>query len=279
MPLSKTIYVVGLLCLTLCAQNPALPGTFSLVNGLPGGPDELATGINDAGDIIGVLTLAASRSFLNHGGIVTSIAVPGAFATAVSGINNRGDIVGTYMATSSSPSISFLLRDGVYSNVPGAVGINAQGDIVGGSGTHGFILRHNGGLLTFDYPGASRTVANAINARGDIVGNYVTGVVTHGFLLRDGVFTSIDSPDAFGNATFANGINNQGDIVGGFNAAGPVGAYLIHNGVMIEFTANITLPNDSVRGTNALSINDRGEIVGGVQFSSRISEPFLYQPH
>ena len=45
-----------------------------------------------------------------------------------------------------------------------------------------------------------------------MVGRYAaTG--THGFLLSDGVFTSIDDPDAaFG--TVAKGINDNGQVVG-----------------------------------------------------------------
>src|SRR5216110_1909580 len=61
---------------------------------------------------------------------------------------------------------------------------------------------------------ASQTGARGINARGDIVGFYVAAGKQHGFLLKDGQFTSIDFPVANVRATIANGINPQGEIVG-----------------------------------------------------------------
>jgi probable HAF family extracellular repeat protein len=71
-----------------------------------------------------------------------------------------------------------------------------------------------GTFTTIDVPGATSTAALAINARGDIVGDYTTadGVV-HGFLLRKGEFTTIDVPAATDTRAF--GINARGDIVGG----------------------------------------------------------------
>lgn len=69
-----------------------------------------------------------------------------------------------------------------------------------------------------DIPGASLTNAQGINARGDIVGFYSAGGVTHGFLLRDGVVTPIDYPGAA--YTDARGINAAGDIVGAYRRPG-----------------------------------------------------------
>lgn len=62
---------------------------------------------------------------------------------------------------------------------------------------------------------AAQTAARGINAGGDIVGFYVDAAgQQHGFLSRDGTFTSIDFPLAGVRATAANGINAEGDIVG-----------------------------------------------------------------
>jgi uncharacterized membrane protein len=62
---------------------------------------------------------------------------------------------------------------------------------------------------------AKQTGARGINPRGDIVGFYVdTAGVQHGFLLKDGEFTTIDFPLAGVRASIANGINAQGEIVG-----------------------------------------------------------------
>ena len=62
---------------------------------------------------------------------------------------------------------------------------------------------------------ATQTSARGINARGDIVGFYVdlTGK-QHGFLLQDGLYSTIDFPLAGVRASIANGINAQGEVVG-----------------------------------------------------------------
>ena len=67
-------------------------------------------------------------------------------------------------------------------------------------------------LTTIDVPGASFTSAQGINAAGDIVGNYSSAGVFHGYLLSGGEFASIDFPGA--SSTFARQINPRGDIVG-----------------------------------------------------------------
>ena len=52
-------------------------------------------------------------------------------------------------------------------------------------------------FTTIDPPGSTATLALDINARGDIVGNYLTADgKTHGFLLSNGTFTTIDVPAA-----------------------------------------------------------------------------------
>lgn len=61
---------------------------------------------------------------------------------------------------------------------------------------------------------AAQTSAKGINARGDIVGVYSAGGIQHGFLLRDGTYTSLDFPIPGVRATSANGINARGEIVG-----------------------------------------------------------------
>jgi hypothetical protein len=61
---------------------------------------------------------------------------------------------------------------------------------------------------------AAQTSARGINARGDVVGFYAAGGKQHGFLLRDGEYTSLDFPVAGVRATIANGINPRGEIVG-----------------------------------------------------------------
>ena len=66
---------------------------------------------------------------------------------------------------------------------------------------------------------AAQTSARGINASADVVGFYVAGGRQHGFLLKDGQYTSLDFPAAGVRATIANGINPRGEIVGQYTVA------------------------------------------------------------
>ncbi len=82
-------------------------------------------------------------------------------------------------------------------------------------------------LTAIDVPGAVFTSASGINPRGDIVGSYTDGTGrAHGFLLRDGEFTTIDYSDAAGTVvrgTAARGIGPSGEIVGTYTVVGEPG--------------------------------------------------------
>jgi probable HAF family extracellular repeat protein len=79
---------------------------------------------------------------------------------------------------------------------------------------------------TIDPPGSTYTIANSINAKGQIVGFYEggsNGSITseHAFLYNGGggIYTTIDPPGSLGNPT-ADSINNAGQIVGYYPFAG-----------------------------------------------------------
>ena len=80
-------------------------------------------------------------------------------------------------------------------------------------------------FTTIDYPGAATTTPWGINTRGDIVGQYVLGDVTHGFLLSGGQFSTIDFPGA--TYTAATAINQRGDIVGRYTVDGVSRGYVL----------------------------------------------------
>jgi hypothetical protein len=81
-----------------------------------------------------------------------------------------------------------------------------------------------------DVPNSTETLANGINARGDIVGRYADADgVFHGFFLRKGVFSTIDFPGASLTAAFA--LNARGDIAGHFvDADGIDHGFLLSDG-------------------------------------------------
>jgi probable HAF family extracellular repeat protein len=108
-----------------------------------------------------------------------------------------------------------------------------------------------------DVPNSISTEARGINARGDIVGSYTdANDVTHGFLLRNGVFSTIDVPGATGTLG-ARGINARGDIVGNFRDGASVQhGYLLRDG---QFT-QIDYPGASA--SFAGGIDNAGDITG-----------------
>jgi len=202
---------------------------------VPGASDTLATGINDAGQIVGSFADGTgTHAFLRSadGSSFATIDVPGARDTYGAGINDAGRIVGWSFDTTRFHG--FLLSDGSFAtfDVPGADsteahGINATGQIVGtfqdsSFYTHGFLRDADGSFTTIDVPGAiaDNFDLSGINTTGQIVGWFLDATGLHGFLRNtDGTFTTIDGPSAPGN-TRVNGINDVGQIVGSFDVHG-----------------------------------------------------------
>src|SRR5437899_647800 len=130
--------------------------------------------------------------------------------------------------------------------------------------------------------GVTLTSAIGINAQGDIVGRYAVGAVGHGYLLSDGTYTTIDDPNGDGSSqaqgikvedgvyalldlpsyvmwSDARDINPSGEIVGFFvDAANKTHGFLLRKG---EFTT-IDFPGEDVVSTQTRGINPQGDIVG-----------------
>jgi probable HAF family extracellular repeat protein len=116
---------------------------------------------------------------------------------------------------------------------------------------------------TIDDPsGVFATVANGINARGQIVGTYADASgAQHGFLRSDGHYTTLDDPNAGGanGGTVANGINDRGQVVGSYvDGGGAQHGFLLSGG---QYTT-LDDPNGDGTGTFATGINDSGQVVG-----------------
>jgi uncharacterized membrane protein len=118
-----------------------------------------------------------------------------------------------------------------------------------------------------DFPNATATHALGINSDGDIVGRYDSADgKTHGYLLeRSGQFITLDFRRPFSTRraifTVAAAINSHGVIVGQYRLStddtrARHGFKRTRRGTFIK----IDYPNAAF--TNALGINDRGEIVG-----------------
>jgi probable HAF family extracellular repeat protein len=112
-----------------------------------------------------------------------------------------------------------------------------------------------GNYVSFDVPNATLTRPWDVNNLGVIVGTfYDKNGIQHGFMLADGVVTSIDFPGA--GATAALGINDSGQIVGWYANNGIPRGFLLSNG---SFT---TIEVPGAIQTFCHGINNNGDVVG-----------------
>src|SRR6266851_2426158 len=112
----------------------------------------------------------------------TSIDFPGGTLTTARGINNHGEIVGAYRVV--PPRHALLIKAGQF--IP---------------------------LAPTTVLGTNYSEAFKSNDRGSVVGQFIgDDGFTHGFLLSQGVVTTLDFPGA--SDTYAYGINESGVVVG-----------------------------------------------------------------
>jgi hypothetical protein len=107
----------------------------------PDAVSAMATGINDLGDVSGIITTAskATEAFLLVGNTYEILNVPGASATQAFGVNDSDQVVGQYTAANGKTMHGFLFDGRSYKTLddPAGVGstlingINNAGDVVG----------------------------------------------------------------------------------------------------------------------------------------------------
>lgn len=125
------------------------------------------------------------------------------------------------------------------------------------------LVSAQGRFMTLDYPlaGVTDTEATAINPSGVIVGRYFTGSgasrVQHGFVLENGVYTSVDFPGAVGSAgTDIEWINANGTISGTYGTATGANAYTLRKGAYTKIAAS------GATETFGFGISDSGIVTG-----------------
>jgi uncharacterized membrane protein len=216
-------------------------GQFTAID-VPGAEVTLyARAVNARGDIAGAFL---DGDFLAHGyllrdGQFTQIDVPGAVETIVRGMNNAGDVTGNFIDGDGIENAfirkdevfeTFLIPNGTSSDVWSA---QDNGRVMVGDAAmlpddqlHGFLRMKSGDFRLIDFPGlpVPCTAPRWINERGDVVGLFgrfhtidecYAGPPEssyHGFLLRHGVYHSLDVPGAVNTTALA--INDDGVIVG-----------------------------------------------------------------
>ncbi len=133
-----------------------------------------------------------------------------------------------------------------------------------------------GGTFTlFDVPAAFNnfTFADDINDNGVIVGAYRNGTGAHGFILNNGVYTTVDVPGP-ARDTVLSGINDSGVVVGQYrdlNIGNTLGFVKTGNDLLL-LDAGQSQPNTLVQG-----INNAGLVVGSVGGGGTASRGFTFQ--
>jgi probable HAF family extracellular repeat protein len=179
------------------------------------------------------------------------------------GLNNSGQVVGEF-GTGPGP-FSVALYSGGTTVALGlgadsfARGINASGQVVGGSGGHAFL--YGGGKLTDlgALPGYPMSFAAGINTPGQVVGASFTAddAHWHAFLYSGGTMTDLGTLG--GANSRAAGINASGQVVGESNTAGgDTHAFRYGGGHMTDVGG---LGGGYVN-SSATAINASGQVVG-----------------
>jgi hypothetical protein len=154
-------------------------------------------------------------------------------------------------------------------------GITADPSIAAAAATQA--VDYVGDVETIDvpFPGVTASRVFGINARGDIVGSYSVGTVTHGYVRSGGIFTTIDYPGAA--STEAWGINPRGDIIGRYTLAGVAGTrgFLLSRGTFSDIS--IRKPDGTYHAvTLPTKIGASGDIVGCFHDASGLSDMYGY---
>jgi hypothetical protein len=180
-----------------------------------------------------ILITKTSGFFRDRHGKCTIIDFPGANLTEAVGINDGGQIVGDYRDAATGIFHGFLWDAGQFSTI----------DV--------------------SFTGARSTAPFGINNVGQIVGFYFDNNITpelpngrvHGFLYKNGTFTSFDFPGAV--STMAVDINDNGEIVGLFSSDSST----VRSFVLDE-DRFITLEAPFAQFIQVRGINNEGLIVG-----------------
>ena len=277
--IKSTLFLLGMvlaLVVTAGASDaPTLTFKFTTEN-VPGAAETWIHGINNAGAVVGPYTDKANvcHSFILDGKKLTKLNDPKGTCTQANNLNPNGPImvVGSYEPTPGTPR-GFLYKNGKFTDVPGPAG-------------------------------ATFSIANGINDKGDIVGVFIDNNGVHGFLFSGGKYKTINVPGSV--FTDVMGINNAGHMVMYWVSPSGVNNTSIYDGktyktinvpgAAISYAAGLNNENDvsyfwldgagqthsallhqgtifkfdypKAVGSFAWGINDKSEIVGGYQLTN-----------
>lgn len=256
-----------------------------------------ATGINDSGQVVGIIPFPSNSNIeyqaaLWQAGstIPINLGVSGGTSYA-SAINDKGQVVGyaetsintpyhaaLWQAGSTSPT---FLGEGDYTE---ATGINTSGQVVGFNPTTGGAALWQVGSTNTISLSTQSSYASGINDIGQVVGNvlFITGGTEawQAALWQAGSTTAINLGAVSGYSSIANAINNNGQVVGGissFNGStnGQFHAALWQAGSSTPIDLGTLGGNTS----QAYGINNSGQVVGYAATTSFIGASTLPLAH
>jgi probable HAF family extracellular repeat protein len=263
---------------------------------LEGGYESVATAVNDSGQVTGFASNLVSdpffgtqvHVFLWEKGVMTDVGTLGGpdsppFNNTT--VNERGQIAGSSFTNSTPNPVTGLpttdpflweKKKGItdFGTLGGTFGVtadlNQRGQVTGQSNLpgdltfHSFLWTKPGPMQDLGTLGGDTTTSDRLNDAGDVVGKSdLPGSQTHdGFLWRHGVMTDIGTLPG-DPCSRANWINEQRQIVGNSSdCTTPFHAILWEPGGPPIDLNTLIPPNSSLQLTNALDINERGEIAG-----------------
>jgi probable HAF family extracellular repeat protein len=275
------MFVVSLLVSLVIVQNAHGAAQYTVIDL----GDYSANGINSSGKVVGVSTTNGHAFRYDRGAFTDLGTLPGYWYSEGNDINADGVIAGLVNSGSSA-------RGFVYSNhtmtMLGTLGgsqswanaINDSGQIAGSaelpSGFGHASIFSNGTVTDLGtlQNGIGNSDAYDINASGQVVGySNTTNGSMHAFLYSNGKMNDLGTLPDYSLYSYANSINDNGQVVGAsFKSMNQdVHAFLWVNNAMTDLG---TLGGIN---SNAIAINNKGQVVGTARTSSGSIHAFIYE--
>jgi probable HAF family extracellular repeat protein len=259
------------------------------------GGDSVAYGVNSLGQVVGVTANAAQETvgFIWTRGTMEELPfLPTGDVAVISDLNDRDQVVG-YSTFYDPDSATLQAHATIWQNrIPTRIGtlnggtysearrITNDGQVMGFSdtaenpGVYQAFSWRNGAMTPIGTLGGAYSFPNAMNQRGQIVGQSETASgELHAFLWTN--HRIIDLGTLGGSTSEALALNDAGGVVGtSVTASGATHAFLWYGGKMTDLG---TL-GGSLTDSKAMAVNNRGQIVGNSSNpSSGVTRPVLWQ--
>lgn len=215
---------------------------------------------------------------------IEDLGLMGGFAPTVTGMNASGQVSGYVTGASGLPRAVVYTNGRGWEDVPGvssfysvATGINDSGEIAGyqhnGVAIRAFRYSPGPGLTSIEpLPGGIMTMARAIDAAGNIVGQNISDTGSVAFRAAPGL-PAMALPTLGGSSAIACGINAAGQVVGsGASASGMEQAFRLE----ADSSMTVLLPFDGPSGMGTACAIDAAGRVGGKATSGGIFRAFRF---